>query len=145
MFYFQKYTRHLLRLISSPQGRQQSLSLGTDPTYNAVPCYPMTKKVGNRLCDECKKSILLVVCHMPESILWLILQACWPTGECQVFQFVPSGSISRQFVSKLLTIRQLTRVLPAWIDDHPGKDLKLCGAAPFFICQPAVSLKAFPS
>ena len=80
--------------------------------------------------DECKKSIMLVVCHMPESILWLILQACWPTIERQIVQFAPSISISRRFVSKLLRILQLIRVLPAWIDDHPGKDLKLCKVAP---------------
>ena len=65
-----------LRLISSLQGRQQSLRLGLNPIYNAVPCCTHDNIVGIRLCDECKNSILLIVCHMPESILWLILQAC---------------------------------------------------------------------
>ena len=84
-------------------------------------CFPYDNIVGNRLCDFCKKSILLVVCDMPESIVWLILQACWPTIECQVVQFVPNTSIIVRFVSKLLTILQLIRVLPAWIDGHPSK------------------------
>ena len=44
--------------------------------------------------------------------------------------FVPSTSISSQFASKLLTILQLIGVLPAWIDDHPSIDLKLCKVAP---------------
>ena len=77
-----------------------------------------------------------MVCHMSESILWLISQAYWPTAECQVFQFVPSTNISRQFVSKLLTLLQLIRVLPAWIDDHPNNDSKLCKVA----CLPVHSI-----
>ena len=63
MFWFQKYTRHLLRLILSPQRRQQSLSLETNPVCNAEDNF-----VGNRLRDECKKSDFLIVCHMPEPI-----------------------------------------------------------------------------
>ena len=90
MFYFQKYTRHFLRLIFNPQDHQHSLSLGTNPVHNAVPCVPRDNIVGNRLCDECKKSALLSVCHMLESILWVISQACWPTTRCQVVQIVPS-------------------------------------------------------
>ena len=131
MFDFQKYTR---LLISSPQGRQQRLSLGADPIYNAVPCFPHDNSVGIRLCDECKKSVLLIFFHMLLSIWWLISQASWPTTECQVVQFVPGTSISRQFVSKLLTILQQTRVRPAWID----KDLKLCKVAPLS-CLPVHS------
>ena len=86
---------------TSPQGRQQSLSLEMNPVDNAVQCYPHDNIVGIRLCDECVKSILPNVCHMPESILWLLLQVCWPTTECLVFRFVPSTSMSIQFVSKL--------------------------------------------
>ena len=69
-------------------------------------------------------------------ILWLPLQVCWPTTECLVFQFVPSSSMSIQFVSKLVTILQLSHVLPAWLDGHPGKDLKLCITASLS-CLPA--------
>ena len=130
MFCFQRYTRLLLRLMSSPQGLKQSLRLGLNPIYSAVPSFPHDNLVGNRLCHECKKWILLVVYHISESTLWLIVQACWSIIECQVVQFVPSISISRQFESKLLTILQLIRVLPAWIDGHPSKDLKLCNVAP---------------
>ena len=47
---------------------QQSLSLETNLVCNAVPCFPCDNIVGNRLCDECKKSALPSVCHIPESI-----------------------------------------------------------------------------
>ena len=82
---------------------------------------------------------LPIVCHMPESILWLPSQVSWPTTECLVFQFVPSTSISIQFVSKLVTNLQLIHVLPAWLDGHPGKDLKLWKTAPQS-CLPARSM-----
>ena len=39
MFYFPKNTRHLLRLILSPQDHQQSLNLETNLVHNAVPCF----------------------------------------------------------------------------------------------------------
>ena len=54
-------------------------------------------------------------------------------------QFVPRTSISRQFVSKHLTILRLIQVLPVWIDDHPGKGLKLCTMAPLS-CYPIRSI-----
>ena len=60
----------------SPQGLQQSLSLGINPVDNAEPCCPHDNIVGNRLCDECMKSILPNVCRKPESILRLLLQVC---------------------------------------------------------------------
>ena len=41
------------------------------------------------MCDECTKSILPIVCRMPESILWSDSQVCWPSTECLVFQVVP--------------------------------------------------------
>ena len=62
-----KKKRLSLKLILSHQGRQQSQSLGINPIDNAEPCCPHDNIVGSHLCDECKKSILLVVCHMPES------------------------------------------------------------------------------
>ena len=43
--------------------------LGTNPVCNAVPCFLPDNIVGNWLCDERKKSALLIVCHEPESIL----------------------------------------------------------------------------
>ena len=60
------------------------------------------------------------------STLWLVSQA-WDvrsSNSCLV------SSSSRQFVCKPLTILQQIRVLPAWIDDHPRKDLKLWRIAP---------------
>ena len=56
----------------NPQRRQQKLSLGTNPVCNAVPCFPRDNIDDNHSCDEDKKSALLIVCHMPESSLWLI-------------------------------------------------------------------------
>ena len=138
MIDFQKYTRHHLRLILSPHGRQQSLSLGINPVDITVPCYPHGNSDNSHSCDEYGKSALLVVCHMPESILWLILQARSRTTRCQVVQFVPSTSISRQFVSKLLTTLQLIPVLPVCIDDHPNKEAKLWIVAP--LCLPLHSI-----
>ena len=142
MFYFQDASwGWCLNL----QDHQHSLSLATNPVYNAVPCFPRDNIVGNRLCDECKKSALPSVCHMLESILWVISQACWPTTRCQVVQIVPS--ISRQFVSKLLTILQLIRVLLAWIDDIiqiRAWDF-VVKLLHFFVFQFTVSLNAFLS
>ena len=57
------------RLILSPQGHQQNLSLGINPIDNAEPCYPHDNIVGSRLCDECLKLILPNVSRKPESIL----------------------------------------------------------------------------
>ena len=140
MFCFQKYKRHHQKLILSPQGRQQNLGLGTNPIGNAVPCFPHDNIDGNRLCDECKKSSLLVVCHMPESILWLLLQVwCLTIKKCQVVQFVPNTSMTRQFVSKLLIILQQSQVPPDWIDGHQKKDAKLCKVAPLS-CLPIHSI-----
>ena len=64
-----EYTGLTQRLISSPQGRQQSLSLGTDPISNAEPCYPLDKNVCSHLGGECMKSVLPNVCRKPEFIL----------------------------------------------------------------------------
>ena len=40
-------------LILSPQGRQQNLSLGTNPIVNAEPCFPHENIVCSHLCDVC--------------------------------------------------------------------------------------------
>ena len=100
---------------------------------------PHDNIVGSHLCDECMKSILPIVCRMPGSIMWLLLQVCWPTTKCQVFQFVPTASMSIQIESKLVIILQLIQGLPVWIDDHPSKDLKLCVTAALS-CLPARSI-----
>ena len=66
--------------------------------------------------------------------------------KCLVYQFAPSTSMSRQFVSILLIFLQLIQVLPSWTGDHPRKDLKLW-KTPTLFCLPArnVSLNAFSS
>ena len=92
------------------------------------------------LCVECMKSSLPTVCHMPESILWLLLQIWWQTiKNCQVVQFVSNTSMTRQFVSKLLIILQQIQVPPVYTDDHPNKDVKLCKVAPHS-CLPIQSI-----
>ena len=139
MFCLQKYTRHLLRLTLSPQDLQQSLSLETNPVCNAVPCFPHDNIDDGHLSDECMKSTLRVVYHMLESILWLILPICSRTTRCQVVQFVPNTSISRQFVSKLLKILQLIPITPVWTDGRPNKDEKLCKVPPLS-CLPVHSV-----
>ena len=63
-----KNTRRLLKLISNLQDLPRSQSLETVPICNAVLCFPHDNTVENRLCDEHKKSILPVVCHMFGSI-----------------------------------------------------------------------------
>ena len=64
MFDFQRYTRFSPRLISSPHGRQQSLSLEFNPVDHAELCCPHDNIVGSHLCDECMKSNELNVGHM---------------------------------------------------------------------------------
>ena len=139
MFSFQRCIRLSQRLISSPQGRQHSQSLEINPADNAGQCCPHDNIVGSHVCDECMKSILLIVCRMPESILWLLLQVCWPTTESLVFQVVPGTSMSRQIGDIFVAILQSIRVPLAWIDDHPNRDFKLCLTAPLS-CLPARSI-----
>ena len=80
------------------------------------------------------------------SIWWLIEQACLPTRECQVHQFVPSRSMSRQFASILLTTLQPIQVPRSWNVDHPRKDFEtLYCCSVFFVRQITISLNAFLS
>ena len=76
---------------------------------------------------------------MPESFLWLILQACWLTIEYQVVQYLPNASISKQFASILLATLQLIQVPPVWIDDHQNKDAKLQYRSTHFWACPSMS------
>ena len=99
-------------------------------------CYPHDNIVGSHVCDECMKSILLTVCRKPESVWRLLLQICSRTRECQVYQFVPSTSIRRQFVTILLTILPLIHVPISCNGEHPSKDLRLCVTALSF-CSPS--------
>ena len=107
------------------------------PTWDNIVC--------SHLCGKCMKSNELNVGHNLLSILWLIELVCSLTKECQVYQFVPSTSISRQFVSILLAIFQLVPVLLSWKDEYPSKDLRLCRTASSF-CWPVrnPSQRTFP-
>ena len=85
----------------------------------------MTIIVGDHLCDKCKLSNELSVCHKLLSILWLVERVCLLTKLCHVYQFVPHTSSSRQSVSILLTILRPFPFPPPWSDGCPSKDLKL--------------------
>ena len=76
---------------------QQHLSLEKDLICNVELYHPHDNTVDSCLCDECMKSNEPSVCHKLLSITCLLEQACLQTKECQVYQFVPSTSISRQF------------------------------------------------
>ena len=54
------------------------------------------------------------------------MQVCSLTIEYQVFQFVPSISISEQFGSILVTTLQQISFLVLWSDGHQGMELILC-------------------
>ena len=132
MFDIRKYIRFFLRLILNLQSLHHNLSPGINPTDNVEPWLPPDNIVSSHLCDECNKSNEPDVCHKLWSILWQIEQVCSLTMECQVHQFLPSTSISRQIVSIHRTILQLIQVPPSWNDDHPCKALKLCTIVPSF-------------
>ena len=74
--------------------------------------------------------------HLSQAlVLWLIEQVCSLTKECQVYQVVPNTSISRQFVSILLTIL-------FWNGDRTGDFVwLLC----LFLCQFTISLNSMLS
>ena len=76
--------------------------------------------------DECKRSKEIIVCHKFWSILWSIVQVCSLTIEHQVFQNVPSMSISEPFESILLTILPRISILLLWNDGHQCMELILC-------------------
>ena len=146
MFDSRRCTRFPPSLIWSLEGLQQNLSLGTNPIDNAEPCFPHDSNVGDHLHDECRLSNEPSFCHKLLSTWWLIEQVCSLTKKCQVYQFVQSTSISRQFVSIFLTIPQLIQVPLSWNGDHPSKGLRLCTVALFFLfCQLAVSFNSFLS
>ena len=82
---------------SETSSHQQTMSLGTDPICIVRLYYPHDNVVDTHLCDECKKSNELSVCHKLLSIWLLLKQVCLRTNERQDYQFVPRTSISRRF------------------------------------------------
>ena len=74
-------------------------------------------------------------------------RASWITDqESQVYHFVPSTNISRQFATILLIIIQLIQVPPVlnWWSSKQGLET-LCNLLRLFVCQFAVSLNTFLS
>ena len=72
------------------------------------------------------KSIDSDDCHRLYSILESIVQFWSLTIEYQVFQYVPSFSISEQFDSILSTILPRISILLLWNDDREYMELILC-------------------
>ena len=111
-------------------------SLETVPTCIVWQFSPHDNVVCIHMCDECKRSNEIIVCHMFWSILWSIVQVCSLTIEYQVFQYVPSIIISEQFESILLTILpRVSLLLLLWNDDRQCMELILCGVVESF-CLP---------
>ena len=67
---------------------------------------------------HCMRSNVPVDCHKLCSIQWWILQVCSQTIEHQVYQYVPSFSISEQFESRHVTILQRISFLLLWSGGH---------------------------
>ena len=106
-------------LTSSLPGLLQNQSLETIIICTVVLCFPHNNNACIHMCDECIRSNVLNVCRKLLSILWSILQLCSLTIEYQVFQYVPTFSISEQFVSKPRT----TLVAPGrnpWFEQTSG-------------------------
>ena len=81
-------------------------------------CFPHDNFVCIHMCDECKRSNEIIICHRLWSILWSIVQVYSLTIEYQVFQYVPSISISEQFESILVTILPQISFLPLQSGGH---------------------------
>ena len=101
------------------------------------------------MCDECKISIDSGVCHKLWSISYSIVQICLLTIEYQVFQYVPSFSISEQFESILLTILLQISILPLQSGGHRCMEQILCrvvesSCSPTHNIVPHISLHDLP-
>ena len=106
MYDFQKRTMFLQKWILNPQDLPQSQSLETVQVCIVLQCYPHNNIVEIYMYDECNTLIDSGLCHRLWSILRWIVQASLLTIEYQVFQYVPSISISEQFESIHVTILQ---------------------------------------
>ena len=104
---FRKCKEFHLMLTSSLQGLLRNESLETILICNVVLCFPHNNIACIHMCDECKRSNALNVCHMLLSISLPHEQVCSRTFKHQVYQYVSNIDISEPFVNKLLTILQL--------------------------------------
>ena len=126
MYDFPKRTMlHLIKILN-PQDLLQNRSLESVPICIVWQCFTHGNTVCLRIYDEWKRSNDVIVCHKLWSILWLIVQDYSLTIEYQVFEYVPSMSISEQFESILLTILSRISILLLWNDGHQCMELILC-------------------
>ena len=142
MFGFREYIKSSPEVdFESSRSPAKSESWKKKTVDNAEPWYPHDIIVGIRLCDECMKSILPVVC----SILWLLLQVCWQTIECLLSQFVPNISIFKTIREPTWNNSQIDSscsCLNWWPSKQRLGTLYNCSS---FVCQFTVSLNAFSS
>ena len=117
----------------------KNLSLEIVPVCIVLQYYPHGNTVCTHMCDECMRSNDIIVCHRLWSILWSIVQVWSPTIEYQVFQYVPSFSISEQFESILFTILPRIAILLLWNDGHQCMELILCRVVESF-CSPTYNI-----
>ena len=89
-------------------------------------CYPHNNNICIHMCDGYKISNDLIVCQKLWSTLRLIVQVYSLTKEYQIFQYVPSTSISKQIESILLTIHPRISILLLWSDGRQDMGLILC-------------------
>ena len=132
---FRKCTMFHLMLILNPQDLLQNGSLETVPICIGLQYYPHSNTVYILMCDECKRSNEISVCHRPWSILWSIVQVCSLIIEYRVVQYVPTTRISEQFESILLTSLLQISFLPLQSGGHQCKELILCRVVESF-CSP---------
>ena len=81
-------------LISNLSSHRQNRNLEIIPIYSDVQCFPHDNIDWIHLCDECKRSNVLNVCHMLSCTSWWHEQACSQTTRYQVYQFDPTTDIS---------------------------------------------------
>ena len=123
MYDFQKHIMFLQKWILSPQDLPQNRSLETVPTCIVLQCSSHDNIVCIHMYDECRRSNEPSVCHKLWSILQSIVQVCSLTMEYQVFQYVPSTSISEHFEMILFDNYPLISILLLWSDGHQCKKL----------------------
>ena len=88
------------------------------PNLHCFAIFPHDNISCIHLCDACKRSNEIIVCHNLWYILWSIVQVCSLTIEHPVVQYVPNIIISEQFESIILTILTRISVLLLWNDGY---------------------------
>ena len=135
MFGFRKCTEFLLMLILSLPGLLQNRSLETILVCIVVLFFPHDNITRNHMCDGCKKSNEIIVCHKLWSIFDRSCKICSLTTEYRVFQYVPSISMSGQLGSILLKILPRISILLLWNDGRQCTVLIPCRVVESFYLQ----------